>query len=129
MTKRFREESAVPAWASLVRRAIVVATVLPTCHLIWKIVLSSWVVDIGTLPALQGWFIDWIVRPRILPVLAVVFVAGFVCVPFAKDRARTMRAVLEISSTLVVVLALCLSAIAFAVLLFPIRWLGPTDLP
>ena len=113
----------------LFERVVVIAGVLPSCHLIWVFVLSSWVVDIGTLPALHAWFADWIVRPRILLVLTVVFLAGFVCLPFAKNGGRMGLAVLKGLSTLVVVLALRLSAIAFAALVFPVRWSGPGEQP
>jgi hypothetical protein len=77
------------------------------------------------LPLLHALIADWIIRPRVLLFLTAVFVAGFLCVPFAKEGALKWLGIFRVLSTLVIVLALCMSAIAFAALLFPIRSMPP----
>lgn len=125
MTKPFWEVSPVSPWVSLAERLIVVVGVLPSCHLIWTMLLSSWMEIWSDLPLFHVLVADWIIRPRLLLILTAVFVAGFVWAAFAKEGGRKMLAVLKVLSTLVVVLALCLSAIAFAALLFPIKGMSP----
>lgn len=123
MNKRFPET--IPAWVSLVERLIVLVLVLPSCHLVWTMVLSSRLVDGSVLPPMQAWIAEWVVRPRLLLILAATFAAGFVWAFFAKNGARRKLAILGISSTFIVVSALCLTAISFAPLAFPIKWKAP----
>ncbi len=125
MTKPSREVFPVLPWVSLVERLIVVGGVLPTCHLLWTMLLSSWLGNESCLPLFHVLVADWIIRPRLLLILTAVFMAGFVWAAFAKEGGGKMLAVLKVLSTLVVVLALCLTAIAFAALLFPIKGMSP----
>lgn len=123
MTQPFREENpvSVPPWVSLAERLIIVVGVLPSCHLIWTMLFSSWLGSESCLPLFHVLVADWIIRPHLLLILTVVFVAGFVWAAFAKKGGRMMLPILRILSTLVVVLTLCLTAVAFAALLFPIK--------
>lgn len=123
MTQPFREENSVSvsSWVSLAERLIIVVSVLPSCHLIWTMLLSSWLGSESCLPLFHVLVADWIIRPHLLLILTAVFVAGFAWAAFAQKGGRRMLPILKILSTLVIVLALCLTAIAFAALLFPIK--------
>ena len=123
VNKRFPET--IPAWVSLAERLIVIVLVLPSCHLVWTMVLSSRLVDGSVLPPMQAWIAEWVVRPRLLLILAAAFAAGFVWAFFARNGARGIPAILGISGTFIVVSALCLTAISFAPLAFPIKWRPP----
>ena len=125
MTEPIEKAKASSSWVSLVERLIVVAVSLPACHLTWTSMLSSWVVREATLPRFHQMFAEWIIRPRVLLILTAVFVVGFVGALCARNRDRMWLAILRILSTLVTVLALALSSIAFSSLLFPIYWRAP----
>ncbi len=115
----------VSPWVSLAERLIVMALVLPSCHWVWSMVLSSKPVSGRDLPPVHAWFAHWVIGPRLLLILPIVFAAGLVWGSFAKEGSHRWLAMLQVLSTLVVVFALCISAIAFAALLFPIKWLPP----
>lgn len=112
-------------WRGIIERVVVVVCGLATCHVIWTMVMSSGMWDEGSLPWFHEAVAEWVVRPRVLLVLAAAFAAGFGSVPFAKNGGGRRLAVLKVLGTLAVILAVCLSAVAFAALLFPIRSMPP----
>lgn len=116
----------VSPWVSLAERLIVIAFVLPSCHLVWTMVLSSELVRGRDLPLAHEWIANWVIGPRVLLILPVVFVAGLLWSSFPKEGGHRWRDVFQVASTLVVVSALCVSAIALAALLFPIQWMPPS---
>ena len=123
VNKRFPET--IPAWVSLAERLIVIVLVLPSCHLVWHMVLSSELVSGRDLPLVHELIANWVIAPRVLLILPIVFVAGLVWASFAKEGGRRWLALLQVLSTLVVVFALCISAVALSALLFPIKWIPP----
>ena len=115
----------VSPWVSLAERLIVIVLVLPSCHLVWHMVLSSELVSGHDLPLAHELIANWVVGPRLLLILPIVFVAGLVWASFAKESGRRWQAILQVLSTLIVVFSLCMSAVAFSALLFPIKWMPP----
>ena len=115
----------VSPWVSLAERLIVIVLVLPSCHLVWNMVLSSELVSGRDLPLVHEWIANWVVGPRLLLILPIVFVAGWVWAFFAKESGSKWLAILQVLSALVVVFALCMSAVALSALLFPIKWMPP----
>ena len=88
-------------------------------------VLSSELVSGRDLPLAHELIANWVIAPRVLLILPIVFVAGLVGASFAKESGRRWLAFLQVLSTLVVVFALCISAVALSALLFPIKWMPP----
>ena len=115
----------VSPWVSLAERLIVIALVLPSCHLVWTMMLSSELVSGRDLPLAHAVIAQWVIGPRLLLILPIVFVAGLVWASFAKGGGRRWLGMLQVLSTLIVVFALCISAVALSALLFPIKWMPP----
>lgn len=125
MSKSCLEILPVGLGVSVAERLMVIVGVLPTCHLIWRTVLSSKLGKRDNLPCLHVWIADWIIRPRLLLILAVALASGFICALLLKKDHYVVRIVLGILSTFVLVFTLCLSALAMTALLFPIQGLHP----
>ena len=125
MSKLCQEAHSIGQHVSVVERLVVIAGVLPTCHLIWRTVLSSKLGDEKNLPLVHVWIADWIIRPRVLLMLAVAFGGGLVCVLLAKKVSCVWVSALRILSVVVLVITLCLSALAITALLFPIQSMPP----
>ena len=125
MRIRLPEGCRVAEWRGIAERVVVVVCGLATCHVVWTMLMASGMWDERNLPWFHAAFADWVIRPRLLLILAAAFAAGFASVPFAKGGRGVRLAMLKVLSTVAVVLALCTTAIAFAALLFPIRSMPP----